>query len=385
MNDWMRMPAGFQLTTPLLIAAGVGIVALGATLPSVVPMLTAITSSGASGDEGDPLKPFLDEHDKLAAVSVDRFSGRTPFFAPPAPKPPPPPPPPPKADEPPPPPPPPQPAPATYDGPKATGLLGEYVYFGTSKVKAGEKYQSVEILSIEGPFHIKVRYTKSGHEPGEYDISTWDRTGGFDLAAVSPFSKSSIGFSGGDSEPAKSGEGRDSKADPKAAAGADARGGKPGGTVSDAGGRSPAHADGKPGDAKPGDPKSGGARPKSGAAAPSEAGSSGDAGAAPAEGSTPTPQTQPANAPARRIPTPSHPNSKPTTEGSAQSDGVDYAPPDSLPPERTQTMVASMSVQEAQSALNDVNTALAKPNVDPHNRARLEFESKLLNDRIGKK
>jgi hypothetical protein len=41
-----------------------------------------------------------------------------------------------------------------------------------------------------------------------------------------------------------------------------------------------------------------------------------------------------------------------------------------------------MSKTDAQSALNEINQALSLPNVDDHNRARLEHDAKLLTERL---
>jgi len=371
----MRLPAGFHLGAPMLIAAGVGVVALGATIPSIWPALKAITASGADADASDPLKPYLDQHDQLASVSQKRFEGRTPFYPPPAPKPPVPPPPPKPVDEKPPPPPPLSPAPAEYDGPKVTGMLGDIVFFDTSKVKVGEKYQTVEVLAADSPYRIKVRYTKAGHEPGEYSISAWDSTRGFDLAAANLFPKTGTGFKAVDpkadvkgepkgGDPSKSGDGgANSKADPNSdrkGEAAHAAGARPRGAHEPSAPQAKSAADRKPAPAAGQAP----AQP----AEPATAGPEQPAGAAP------PPQTQPANQPAK-------PES---ASANANTNGIEPIPVEQLPAEQTPEVIASMSKQVAQSALQEINAALANQNVDAHSRARLEHEAQLISARLRK-
>lgn len=343
MPDWSRIPSGVQFTTPLLVAIGAGVIAIGATLPSVMPALRAVTLSTGSDEEADPFETLVKEYQARADQSVKRFEGRTPFVPPAAPKPPPPPPPPPKKAEPPPPPPPPSPAPAEYDGPQPTGLFADIVFFDGAKVKVGDKYQTVEVLEANSPWRIKLRYTKAGHEPGEYFVTTWKGTTGFALDAPNPYHKTGL----------------IKNADEMPKAGAGAAPGTPG--AAEAAARAK-HPSGR-GSPKSGEPAKAGDEAKAAEAKAAEA--NGEAGAAGAE--TAPPETQPANAPPK--------------EGAKANAATDEGKA-VVPPARSEGAIEGMSKQQAQSALGEVRDALAINDLPHETRARLEGEAKLLVERL---
>ncbi len=373
MTDWLRMPT-ITPSLPLGLAAAATIVGAGVVVLKLPSIASAVAAPFASTDEEDPLGKYLKEHDELVELSRKRVEGRYVFFAPPAPKPPKPPPP--KDDGPPKPPPPPPilPAPATYEGPKPRGLLGDIVFFDDSKVKVGDKHGDIEIVEANGPFSIKIAWTKSGHERGEYVVSTWgDMPKGFDVATSSPFSKTSSGFKTAD---AKGPDGKpvDGKL-PAAKPGEESEGGPGGNPATMRRGVGP---DGKPLDPKA-NPKNGTPGANGEGAQPGQPGEQGQPGSQPAEGAgAPPPQTQPANGepaqPGRQPPAPGEPASetKPT----------DYVPLEKLPPFRTEQYLKNMSKTDAQSALNEINQALTLPNVDDHNRARLEHDASVLTERL---
>lgn len=374
MNQWLRLPAGVHLTAPVVIAGALTIIAAGAFVREGIPALTSIFEPSQRSSNDDPLDPYLKESEKLLATSQKRFEGRYVFFAPPAPKPPPPPPPPPKPVGEAPKPPAIQPAPANYEGTKPTGILGDIVFFGTDKrVRVGEKASDIEVLEIQPPFKIKLGWTKAGHERGEYVVSMWgETTKGF--GGPNPFPKTAIsGFKevgdlkAGDTP---SGEGKPGDRRGGESAAGDMKAGAKG---SDPKLADPKLGDPKLGDPKPGDPKPGDAKrdaSKDGPASPP---------------SDPT-QTKPATQPAAPIP----PTDPPKAASGGEPDSttpqknIEYIPLDKLPPFRSVGDITNMSKQGAQDALQKINDVLSLPNVDDHNRARLENDAKLIAERLRK-
>lgn len=71
----------------------------------------------------------------------------------------------------------PSPAPASYGGSlKPVAILGSEVWFKANArsepriLKVGERTQDIELLEIHAPWSVRVRWTRGGHEPGEYDV-----------------------------------------------------------------------------------------------------------------------------------------------------------------------------------------------------------------------
>jgi len=166
---------------------------LGLTLASIVvaiigvammapPLVAAIVTDSPDIEDDDArIEDLVDAHSEEIARYRDRFEGRSPFFPPPAPAPPP------RetsaADtrarpE-------PQnvgPAP-TYDGPlREPSILGDKVRFASINdwVAVGETRQGVEVVRIEPPYTVVVRWTRPStpteiYEEGEYELSVFER------------------------------------------------------------------------------------------------------------------------------------------------------------------------------------------------------------------
>lgn len=367
--------AGVALSLPVVVAAGCAIVGAGVLARDAFPTLTAVFAPSQRTDGADPLASYLDAHDKLFETSQKRWEGRYVFYAPPAPKPPPPPPPPPKPVEevk----PPPIQPAPTAYGGTKPTGIFGDIVFFGSDRrVPVGEKFGEVEVLGVKPPFIVKLGWTKPGHLRGEYDVSIWEYSQDL-FSRPNPFPKTQLaGFKEAGSTPtegAKDGEapvppGRGSLKPPEHGS----NGSKPGDPK-----RGDPKSGGKPGDPKPGESKPGDAKPgdaKPGEAKPGDAGSPPPGEGGEGEGAPP-PETVPANQPQRRYP----PGQAPKSAAESNGQPFEPVPLDKLPPFRKESDIKAMNAQEAQSALQKINESLALPNLDDHNRARLENDAQLI-------
>lgn len=272
-----------------------------------------------------------------------------------------------------------QPAPATYGGTKPTGIFGDIIFFGADKrVPIGEKMGDVEVLGVEPPFIVKLGWTKSGHERGEYKVSIWEYSQDL-FSRPNPFPKMSLtGFK------EVGGSGTDGAAKEGSAAGGST--GLPGSGPSKPGDRG-SRPGGKPGDPKSPDPKAG--DPKNGEAKPN-APKPGDPivdpavppppeGEEGAEEGGPQPETQPANQPQRRYPPGQAPKQSASEDSGLQMEPV---PLDKLPPFRSESDIKAMGVQAAQKALQKINESLALPNLDDHNRARLEYDAKLIADHL---
>ncbi|MDZ4754596.1 MAG: hypothetical protein SGJ11_08870 [Phycisphaerae bacterium] len=371
MSQWLRLPAGVEFTAPVVIAGALTLAAVAAVLREGYPALASAFAPNERITEGDPLNPYLEASDELLATSQKRLEGRYLFFPPKEPKPRPKPAPPKspvvvEKDE-----PTIQPAPAKYEGGKPSGILGDIVFFGSDKrVRVGETSGDLEILEVLPPLGIRVGWTKSGHERGEYTISLWDVTSSWD--GPNPF-------------PSTSGGGfKEVKPD----AGADTAAGKSGGL---AGGLA------KPG--KPGDPKSPDGTPIDPSQDPKSKPPGRRNPAPPAE-PEPIPETQPAAPPDSpepgsdpgsgpgQEPEP-EPGPEPPPEGasggepdSPSEEAIEFVPLEKLPPFRSADDIKAMSKQVAQTALQKINESLALPNVDDHNRARLQHDATLIAARL---
>lgn len=71
----------------------------------------------------------------------------------------------------------------------------------------------------------------------------------------------------------------------------------------------------------------------------------------------------------------------PPAEPSESDAGVDYVDREHLPPPRSAEQIAAMTVPQAQAALAEIE-ATANWQVDSHNRARMNYERQLLQQRI---
>lgn len=273
-----------------------------------------------------------------------------------------------------------QPAPATYGGTKPTGIFGDIIFFGADKrVPIGEKMGDVEVLGVEPPFIVKLGWTKSGHERGEYKVSIWEYSQDL-FSRPNPFPKMSLtGFKevGGGADGAAK-EGSAASGVPGSPGSAPLkpgeRGSRPGSKPGD-----PKHPDPKAGDHKNGEAKPGAQKPGEQTGTPT-----GDPAQAPPPESEegeggPQPEIQPANQPQRRYPPGQAPKQSASEDSGLQMEPV---PLDKLPPFRSESDIKAMNAQAAQKALQKINESLALPNLDDHNRARLEYDAKLIADHL---
>jgi hypothetical protein len=381
--------AGVPLSLSVMVAAGCAIVGAGIIARDAFPALSSIFAPSERTDDADPLQPFIESHQKLFETSEKRWEGRYVFFPPNAPKKPDPPKPKPEpVTEPK--PIPIQPAPSTYGGTKPTGIFGDIVFFGADKrVPVGEKMGEVEVLAIEPPFNVKVGWTKSGHHRGEYTVSIWEYSPDL-FSRPNPFPKTSLagfkevsdgdgasGAAGGATSPDEVGGPDGGRLGPPKS-GDGSRSGRPGSKP----------GDGKSGPSKPGDPKSGDPKlhdPKNGdpkaeptAPPPQDPNAPPANEGGPGEGG-PQPETQPATQPNRRYPPGQAPKQSASEDSGQQMEPI---PLDKLPPFRTEADIKAMSAQTAQSALQKINESLAQPNLDDHNRARLEYDAQLISQQL---
>lgn len=168
-------PTAVNWNAPLIVSlVAIGAVALVAV--SAVPgLISAAFTPTQDANTSAALEALLPEHEQLAAMSRDRFVGRSPFFVPsrpperprPRPKPKP------REEAPAPVVETPKPVvgpPSTYQGPKPTSMLGSSVYFRDSStwINVGAEENGVKVLGIVDAWTVSL-----GHRGGEYNVSIW--------------------------------------------------------------------------------------------------------------------------------------------------------------------------------------------------------------------
>ncbi len=149
-----------------LLAVAIAAVVLLMEIPG---LLSAVTTPSWEDDSGDPMAVLAANHAEQAEINSRRFTGRSPFVVPSRPRtrpkapvarpretaetpevpkgPPPP--------------------PATYTGPKPTGILGTLVLFGSAEnvIAMGDEKDGVKVLDI-----IDIWQVRLAHKGGEYDV-----------------------------------------------------------------------------------------------------------------------------------------------------------------------------------------------------------------------
>lgn len=173
--------SGTLVTSVLALA-----IAGGVLLAEIPGLLSAVTTSSWTTPDSDPVAELAARHAEQAEINRRRFSGRSAFVLPSRPKSRPKPPPKraperrtePEAPKGPPPP------PATYSGPRPTGILGTLVLFGSAEdaVAIGEEKDGVKVLEIMSIWRVRL-----AHRGGEYEVDLLDRRSGiFDEPASPP-------------------------------------------------------------------------------------------------------------------------------------------------------------------------------------------------------
>ena len=173
--------SGTLVTSVLAIAITGGVI-----LAEIPGFLSALTTSSWTTPDTDPVAELAARHAEQAEINRRRFSGRSAFILPSRPKSRPKPPPKreperrvqPEAPKGPPPP------PASYSGPRPTGILGTLVLFGSADdaVAIGEEKDGVKVLEIMSIWRVRL-----GHRGGEYEVDLLDRRSGmFDEPASPP-------------------------------------------------------------------------------------------------------------------------------------------------------------------------------------------------------
>lgn len=366
------LPAGFRVSTPLIVAtAAIGLSAFVATT-AVGRLLGAAFTSSVSEEAADPLAKLAKESDDFLETSRKRFDGRSIYSLPPAPirkpvvteapKPP----------EPPKPPPGPPPPPAVYSGPSPTSVFGDIVQFGSMRVKLGESSDGLKVTAINAPYTITVE-----HMRGTYTVPLFSK---IDERLLKPSTflglpsgiKVESGAAGG---PAPAGTNGPGPAAVMQGPGAGAAGPVSGGTQ------------------PPGAPSAVGAPSAPGVAgSPSNPGGPGaptapGAVTAPIPGGTPgAPSQLPGSAPAtvpNGLPSPAMQPQQvpPPSEPASSGEGVEYVDRQLLPPPRSDEQIRAMSRSEAERAIRQIDS-VAGWNVDNHNRARLNHEREQLRLRL---
>ena len=158
-----------------LVAVAIAAVVLLMEIPG---FLSAVATPSWEDDSGDPMAVLAENHAEQAEINSRRFTGRSPFVVPSRPRtrpkapasrpretP--------KTPEVPKGPPPP---PATYTGPKPTGILGTLVLFGSAEnvIALGDEKDGVKVLEI-----IDIWQVRLAHKGGEYDVDLISRESTF--------------------------------------------------------------------------------------------------------------------------------------------------------------------------------------------------------------
>ena len=173
MSDFRQRFAAQRWSGPLVTSVLALAIAAAVLVAGVPTLIGAITSPSWDGQDEDIFASLEVAHHRQAKVSTQRFLGRSPFVVPSRPKTRPAAPKPrperPKPDPRPEPKPDPGP-PATYTGPKPTGVVGPVVFFGSNdQIRLGREKNGVRVLGILGPTEVSL-----GHKGGEYDVKFLD-------------------------------------------------------------------------------------------------------------------------------------------------------------------------------------------------------------------
>ena len=342
-----RLPPGLRVGTPVLVSAaavGVSVIVVAISLGSVASTLTL---PSIDESESDPVTALATKSGEEIERSRKRFDNRSMYNLPS---------PPPrrttvvKREEPKPPPvvdlgPPP--IPKTYAGPQPTGLLGEFVVFGSlpeddKRIRLGQTKAGVKVISIDAPHFVKL-----GYQGGEFDVALLPKSDPSVLAREGgAMRRANLGGSGSSA------------------------------SIS-SGANTPPRADGAGGNANKAapvvqPPANGGANPanvnvqtSAGAVNPTQPVT--PAGVAPIDG--PNSALQP-----QRLPTP--------PQGSEDS-AAEYVDRELLPRRLSETEINGFTVDQARAALEAINSTDGW-NVDNQNRARLNHERALLQARLSR-
>ena len=342
-----RLPPGLRVGTPVLVSAaavGVSVIVVAISLGSVASTLTL---PSIDESESDPVTALATKSGEEIERSRKRFDNRSMYNLPS---------PPPrrttvvKREEPKPPPvvdlgPPP--IPKTYAGPQPTGLLGEFVVFGSlpeddKRIRLGQTKAGVKVIAIEAPHFVKL-----GYQGGEFSVpllpksdpSVLAREGGAVRRANLGGSGSSTSISSGTNTP------------PRAdGAGGNVNKSAPVGQPPASGGANPANVN---------------VQTSAGAVNPTQPLT--PAGVAPIDGSSSALQPQ-------RLPTPPQGTEDSTPE---------YVDRELLPPRLSENEINGFTVDQARAALEAINSTDGW-NVDNQNRARLNHERALLQARLSR-
>ena len=161
--------SGVRMSGPLITSLLALTIAVGVLLIEVPGLLSAVATPSWADDGGDPMALLAASHAEQAEINRRRFTGRSPFVVPSrprsrpkatvarpretisAPEPP-------KG---------PAPPPATYSGPKPTGILGTLVLFGSAEnvIALGDEKDGVKVLAI-----IDIWQVRLAHKGGEYEV-----------------------------------------------------------------------------------------------------------------------------------------------------------------------------------------------------------------------
>ena len=348
-----RLPAGMRVGTPVLVSAaavGVSVVVVAVSLGSVAStlFLPSIDES-----ESDPVTVLATKSSEEIERSRKRFDNRSMYNLPS---------PPPrrtpvvKREEPKPPPvvdlgPPP--VPKTYVGPQPTGLLGEFVVFGSlpeddKRIRLGQTKAGIKVISIEAPHFVKL-----GYQGGEFSVPLLPKSDPSVLAREGgSVRRANLGGSGSGgtaaSNPITSGTNTPPRADGAAS-----------GTANKS-----APVGQQPANSTP-NPANNNVQTSAGVVNPTQPVT--PAGSTPVDGSSSALQPQ-------RLPTPPQGSEDSTTE---------YVDRELLPPRLSETEISGFTLDQARAALEAINSTDGW-NVDNQNRARLNHERALLQARLSR-
>jgi hypothetical protein len=182
--------SGTLVTSVLAIAITGGVI-----LAEIPGFVAALTTSSWTTPNTDPVAELAARHAEQAEINRRRFSGRSAFNLPSRPKSRPKPPPkrtPVRATEPEAPKGPPLP-PASYSGPRPTGILGSLVLFGSAAdaVAIGEEKDGVKVLEIMSIWRVRL-----AHRGGEYEVDLLERKSGMFSEPAAPPSATRRFFEG---------------------------------------------------------------------------------------------------------------------------------------------------------------------------------------------
>ncbi|MEY4116696.1 MAG: hypothetical protein RLZZ116_24 [Planctomycetota bacterium] len=347
-----RLPPGLRVGTPVLIsAAAVGISAIVVAI-SLGSVASTLTLPSIDESESDPVTMLATKSGEEIERSRKRFDNRSMYNLPS---------PPPrrtpvvKREEPKPPPvvdlgPPP--IPKTYAGPQPTGLLGEFVVFGSlpeddKRIRLGQTKAGVKVIAIEAPHFVKL-----GYQGGEFSVPLLPKSDPSVLAREGgSVRRANLGGSGASSSNAPSSISSGTNTPPRA----DGSAGNPNKTAP----VGPAPANGNP------NPANINAQTSVGTVNPTQPVT--PAGGSPIDGASGALQPQ-------RLPTP--------PQGSEDS-APEFVDRELLPPRLSEAEINGFTVDQARAALEAINSTDGW-NVDNQNRARLNHERALLQARLSR-